>query len=254
MLYLDDGIVAVSGKEAANLASHRIREDLLKAGLVEHTAKCSWTPSQRTTWLGFQLDLSKAVISVPEGKIISLKAQLIQVITTDHLTAHQLASMISKIIAMGLALGPISRLMTRSMYALLNSRHCWCQTLKPTSEVRQELGFWREQIDHVNGWEIWHSPSAVRVVYSDASDTGYGGFSVEHGCYVVYGAWCAEERRKSSTWRELRAVRMVLESLLPKLKNERIRWFSDNQNVVRILEVGSKNPPLQRGSVLHGST
>ena len=41
-------------------------------------------------------------------------------------------------------------------------------------------------------------------------------------------------------------MRMVLESLLPKLKNERIRWFSDNQNVVRILEVGSKNPPLQR--------
>jgi len=105
---------------------------------------------------------------------------------------------------------------------------------------------WQKQIDHVNGREIWHSPSAVRVVYSDASDTGYGGFSVENGCYVAYGAWRAEERSKSSTWRELRAVRMVLESLLPKLKNERIRWFSDNQNVVRILEVGSKNPPLQR--------
>jgi len=136
LLYLDDGIVAVSGKEAANLASHRIREDLLKAGLVEHTAKCSWTPSQQTTWLGFQLDLSKGMISVPEGKIIALKVQLIQVITTDHLTACQLASIIRKIIAMSLAVGPISRLMTRSMYALLNSRHYWCQTLKLTSEVR----------------------------------------------------------------------------------------------------------------------
>jgi len=85
----------------------------------------------------------------------------------------------------------------------------------------------------------------VRVVYSDASDTGYGGFIVEHGCYVAHGAWSAEERTKSSTWRELRAVRMVLESLLPKLKNERIRWFSDNKNIVRILDVGSRNPPLQ---------
>ena len=38
---------------------------------------------------------------------------------------------------------------------------------------------------------------------------------------------------------------MVLESLIPKLKNERIRWFSDNQNVVRILDIGSKNSSLQ---------
>ena len=68
---------------------------------------------------------------------------------------------------------------------------------------------------------------------------------VEHRCYVAQGAWSAEERIKSSTWRELRAVRMVLESLLPKLRNKRIRWFSDNQNVVRILDTGSRNPPLQ---------
>ena len=38
---------------------------------------------------------------------------------------------------------------------------------------------------------------------------------------------------------------MVLESLIPKLKNECIRWFSDTQNVVRIMEIGSKIPELQ---------
>ena len=49
----------------------------------------------------------------------------------------------------------------------------------------------------------------------------------------------------SSTWRELRAVRMVLESFQVKLSNERIRWFTDNQNVVRIVQYGSKNAALQ---------
>jgi len=34
ILYLDNGIVAVSGKNAAEVASHRVREDLVKAGLV----------------------------------------------------------------------------------------------------------------------------------------------------------------------------------------------------------------------------
>ena len=112
-------------------------------------------------------------------------------------------------------------------------------------EARSELEFWHMQVDCINGHEIWHNPSAVRVVYSDASDSGYGGFTVEHGCHVAHGAWSAEEMSQSSTCRELRAVRMVLESLIPKLKNERVRWFSDNQNVVRIMEVGSKKPQLQ---------
>ena len=144
---------------------------------------------------------------------------------------------------MSLAIGPVARLMTRGMYAMLNSREFWCQTLPMTEEARQELSFWTEQIDSINGQEIWHSPSALRVVYSDASDTGYGGFTVEHGCHIAKGRWSEEEAKQR---REIKAVRLVLESLIPKLKNERIRWFSDNQNVVRILQVGSKKGHLQQ--------
>jgi len=84
-------------------------------------------------------------------------------------------------------------------------------------EVKRKLSFWQKQISYINGREIWHSPSAVRVVYSDASDTGYGGFTAEHGCYAARGDRSAEERTKRSIWRKLRAVRMVLESLIPKL-------------------------------------
>ena len=50
---------------------------------------------------------------------------------------------------------------------------------------------------------------------------------------------------ESSTWHELGAVRLVLESLVSKLQNERVHWFTDNQNVARILAVGSKKPSLQ---------
>ena len=38
---------------------------------------------------------------------------------------------------------------------------------------------------------------------------------------------------------------MVLESCIEKLTNQRIHWFSDNQNVVRILQNGSKKQDLQ---------
>ena len=81
-------------------------------------------------------------------------------------------------------------------------------------------------VAHYNAQCIWVSPAAVRLVYTDASDSGYGGYTVEH---VAQGSWLPEDAAKSSI----------------KLQNMRVRWFSDNQNVVRILEVGSGQPHLQ---------
>ena len=68
-----------------------------------------------------------------------------------------------------------------------------------------------------NAQPIWHSSSAVRVVYSDAGDTGFGGYVAEHGQCVVHGQWTCEEASNSSTWRELSAVYSVLLSVAVKL-------------------------------------
>ena len=37
----------------------------------------------------------------------------------------------------------------------------------------------------------------------------------------------------------------MLESFQTLLKNEQVRWLSDNQNVVRIVQYGSRKPILQ---------
>ena len=115
--------------------------------------------------------------------------------------ARYLASVIGTIMSMSLAVGPVSWLMTRSMHALLNSRQYWDQPLSMTPVAKAELQFWSSQLEHINGKEIWQSPSAIRVVYSDPSATGYGGFTVEHGCHTANGAWSVEEMTRSSTWK-----------------------------------------------------
>ena len=97
------------------------------------------------------------------------------------------------------------------------------------------MEFWLSEIGRFNGHGIWPKPSAVRVVYSDASSTGYGGYMIEHGHLVANGLWSDEKARQSSIWHELKAVRMVLESFQEKLRNEKVRWFTDNQNVVRVI-------------------
>ena len=163
-------------------------------------------------WLGFGIDLTLGVFSVPSRKIDELKALLKAVAERRVVSAWQLASVISKIMSMSLALSTVTRLMTCNMYAVMNLSTSWYQQISLSQEALQEVKFWTAEIDKFNGQSIWPKPSAVRVVYSDASSTGYGGYVVEHGHMIANGLWLEEEAKQSSTWCELRAVRMVLES------------------------------------------
>ena len=245
VLYLDDGIVAVKGKENADRESSLVRQDLTKAGLIANDAKSQWTPVKKLTWLGFEIEIERGILSVPEQKLSNLTSQLRKANEVQVVPATVLASIIGKVLSMALALGPVMRLMTRNLYAMLNARSSWYQNLSVTREARAELAFWLEHIEKFNGQNMWPGPSAVRVVYSDASSTGYGGYCIEHGDQVTAGQWLPQEALRSSTWRELRAVRLVLEDFGPKLKNCRVRWLTDNQNVVRIVLYGSRKPILQ---------
>ena len=49
----------------------------------------------------------------------------------------------------------------------------------------------------------------------------------------------------SSTWKELIAVKHILLSMVNMLKDKRIPWFTDNQNVVNIVAKGSMKLQLQ---------
>ena len=86
-------------------------------------------------------------------------------------------------------------------------------------------------------------------MYSDASHTGYGRYVVKLGPEFAQGQWSAHELTLSSTWCKLKAVTNVLRSFVTKLSGHAIKWFSDNQAVVRIIQVGSHKQHLQEGAL-----
>ena len=245
-LYLDDGLAVVTGKQQASEASQFVKVTLSKAGFIAHPNKSKWEPVERLSWLGFVIDMAVGQIEVPEEKLSALKELTRKVLDMPEVPARLLACLVGKIISLGLAIGAVSRFMTRSLYSALESRVAWCDKIVLSSDARAELEFWDKCIADYKAQPIWHSPSAVRFVYSDASDTGYGGYVVEHGPCTATGQWSAEEAKQSSTWRELTAVLNVLRSVMIKLRNMRVRWFTDNQNVARILQVGSRQEHLQK--------
>ena len=71
-----------------------------------------------------------------------------------------------------------------------------------------------------------------------------GGYSVNLNGFCAKGNFNEQEIDESSTFRELKATLYVLESFLDSIKGTIMKHRSDNQNVVRILSYGSKEPKL----------
>ena len=128
-------------------------------------------------------------VDLPHKKLDLLREQISKAADGRELPAMALASVIGKRLSMSLALGLVTRLMTRALYAMLNARGSWFQQVLFTSDALEELAFWLRHISALNGQNLWPDPSAVRVVYSDASDTGYGGYCVEHGGCIITERW-----------------------------------------------------------------
>ena len=109
------------------------------------------------------------------------------------------------------------------------ARHSWYHMLRVSPEAALELQFWLFNLESYNDQSIWHSPSAIQLVYSDASNSDYGGYIIEYGPQIAHGQWSPEETTQSSIWRELCGVQRVLESIAGSLKNERLRWLVHGQ-------------------------
>ena len=62
---------------------------------------------------------------------------------------------------MGLGIGPVSRFMTCSMYAVLEGRQAWCELLRLSPEAQDELSFWLTCAADYKVQLIWYAPLAV---------------------------------------------------------------------------------------------
>ena len=80
--------------------------------------------------------------------------------------------------------------------------------------------------------------------FSDASSTGCGTI-LSFDKMICHKNWSSDERLKSSTWREMTAVHLGLDSFKKFIGCKSIYWFSDDQSAVHIMKNGSKKLALQ---------
>ena len=163
-----------------------------------------------------------------------------------------MASLVGKIQSCQRALGPVTRLMTRKSY------HWICQVVDSfnwdywqnlTPEVLEELKFWRDNLWNLNGCSFSPSLSQLDVSYevaSDASGVGVFGYLVGDRQVLLKRSFTLDEKKESSTYRELLALRDIyLSDFALNLKGQVVRHLTDNKSVEYIMRIGSSKPKLQ---------
>ena len=253
MMFFDDGSAGASSREEAVSVANVLKTTLHKAGWVVNEEKSKLVPSSKPELLGFVLDLEEGKVYVSERRVKKFIGHLNAMLFKRAPTAKECAKLAGFIISMSFALGPVARLRTRGLYDMIFNRISWYRKVEWSECAREEVCFWKSCFDQFHGTLIDGKAGIVAVVetWSDASDLAWGGYVVTCGEVVAKGNWPEEVLRAqaSSTWRELRAIELVLSSVLHEIKGKECRHRTDNQAAVRILQVGSKKPELQEIAV-----
>ena len=168
--------------------------------------KSLWIPCQKLEFLGIYMNCEH----VPTHRIIKVSEtiQKIQQFVGQNLPikVRRIASLVGQIISMSVVIGSVSQLMTRSLSIDILSSASWNSMIYLSEESISQILFWENTLEKINDREMKCVTGSSRIVYTDASETGYGGYCVQAGNAVSHGVWEEYERKRSSTWRELVAV------------------------------------------------
>jgi hypothetical protein len=92
-----------------------------------------------------------------------------------------------------------------------------------------------------NGKPI-HKPIETAYLHTDSSSYGWGAVLNEH--FESRGFWSKEDEQQHITWKELKAVRKVVESFLPQLAGRNVILHEDNYAVYHILTCLTSRAPV----------
>ena len=199
IMFLDDGFGAAETLSLAEGLSQQVKKDLLDSGFIPKADKCIWTPVQALEWLGALLNSADFTISIPQRRIDKAILTLRELCSSVWVPVRKAASFVGQIISMSIVIGPVSQIMTRCISINILQARTWNSYIKLTSDSQQQLTFWENTLVSLKKRSLSSTGSCSKIVYSDASGTGYAGYEVGTINGVSRGTWTVEEAVKSST-------------------------------------------------------
>ncbi|GFR51496.1 hypothetical protein Agub_g13861 [Astrephomene gubernaculifera] len=248
--YLDDQFHADQDPERLVRRREVVLAQLENLGFVVNREKSMLgAPAQRFRYLGMLLDTKEGVFIVPEDKRTRVLDAINLTLNSRRIPVRALASIKGQLLAMGWAFGPWSRLRTRGLGRLIETRRSWSSHLPLSDEAREDLLFWQQFFDHFNGKrKLWEPTKVYSIIHCDAAGKsevslgGWGAWTVLGGqLAVARGGWDPKTRQYASTPQELKAVLNALRSFDSPagLSGHAVKVITDNLNTANIINKGA---------------
>ena len=245
--YLDDFLIVESSRERAEAAVAYLRALLLRWGLPISQRKFEQegTPATSMIFLGVLVDSVKLELRLDPERIAAIHTELALWVNRQSASVRQIASLVGVLAFAARVIGPGRLYMSRLIAALRVGqsgplRYDRARSL--SSGFRADVQWWLTVMPRWNGVSILAAPAPSVdprfVIYSDASDWGYGAYC---STSFVYGAWPAEWLRTTPIHvRELAAVVLSVWAFKDNWAGQHVRLsiFSDNDAVVHALSSG----------------
>eukprot|EP00873_Tetraselmis_striata_P011019 jgi/Tetstr1/431283/TSEL_020978.t1 len=209
--YVDDFLLFSASMEEAFHLRQRLASLLDALGLQRNPTKGFWEPCQFGRHLGVDINLASGMFYAPADKLNRLSRQATRLIGRATRNARWL---------------PVRELQSLARQALY---------LFPGDPGRKILPAGAP----LRG----RRPVETAYLHIDSSSYGWGG--VLNGRLEARGFWSSADERPHITWKELKAVRLAVESFLPHLAGRNVLLHEDNQAVCHVLlGLTSRSPEM----------
>eukprot|EP00873_Tetraselmis_striata_P007730 jgi/Tetstr1/427994/TSEL_018067.t1 len=194
---------------------------------------------------GVDINTATGYFYAPADKLQRLARQAKQLLqraarNARWLPVRELQSLAGRAQYLYLAI-PAARFYLREVHDVAGSK--WGGRVRMTHQLRRDLQWWTAVPTQANGRPI-HLP--VETAYMHCDSSGYGWGAVLNGRLEARGFWGEADERQHITWKELKAVRLAVESFLPPRRSPRVvAAFPDNLAVCSVLaDLTSRSPEM----------
>ena len=244
-VYIDD-FYGVEIPELAGVAFNRMSELFEELGLEASPAK-DQLPNTQMLVLGIWFNTDDMTISVPEFRLMELKAEISHWLNLERATKHQLQVLVGKLSYVCNCVRPGRAFMSRLLNGL---RSCDSRrsSIPVSCDLKLDLHWWLHFLDNYNGVSVIGTEfleSSEQLFSTDASLTGCGAICEGEYFHELFPLSITQQQL-SITELELLTVVVSIKLWQFKLAGRCIMIHCDNQAcVVMINSMRSRNNFLQ---------
>ena len=228
--WLDDFLLAAKSAELLKEHSSFTLSTLQELGFVPNLEKSQLVPVQRIQHVGLVWDSIAFTVSIPEDKILAIQSKC-QVALSSKVKIRFLSSILGSLefFRWGCPIAALHfRALQRNVNFFLSRNFSYDVKISPSEEARKDLEWWVSCGSSLPSRSL--SPfSADFTLFSDASNSGWGAWYLNHS---VYGPWSLAESKEHINIRELKSVLLSFLSLFRSTFSCSILIRSDNSTVV----------------------